>query len=305
MNRLLEIKNLKKYFILRGNFLFKRYRIKALDGISFNIKDKRNLGLVGESGSGKSTIAKIILRLLEPTEGKVYFLGRDFSELTKKDTREMRQKIQLIFQEPLNSLNPRHKIKEILEEPFKIFKIGDRNFREEKIKELLNLVGLSELSLQRYPHEFSGGQRQRICLVRAISLSPLLLILDEPLSSLDVSVQSQILNLLIDFQERFNIAYLFISHNLDVVKHISDELVIIYRGKIMEYGKTEEMIKKPLHPYTEFLLNPFKYEIKDINFDENLCPFLQRCYRRINKCFIFSPQIEKIDQDREISCHVV
>lgn len=256
-NTLLEVKNLKKYFNLRGGFLFQSSSgiIKAVDDISFSIKEGETFGLVGESGCGKSTTARVILRLIQQSSGSVIYDGEDLFSLNSKQMFKIRKDIQIIFQDPYASLSPRMTIGDIISEPLEIHKISDKSMRIRKVKELLDVVGLNPEHLNRYPHEFSGGQRQRIGIARALALTPRLLLCDEPVSALDVSVQAQILNLLADLQKEFNLTYLFIAHDLSVVKHVSDKVGVMYLGKLVEIADSTDLYSKPLHPYTMGLLS--------------------------------------------------
>src|ERR1700722_10831360 len=257
MEVLLEVKNLKKYFPVTSGLLRKEVaRVKAVDGISFKIHSGEVLGLVGESGSGKSQAGRAVIRLIEPTEGDVLFFGKDFLKLDKAQLKEMRKYIQMVFQDPYASLNPRKTIEESIGEGLVYHgMVKDNRERTEAVAEILRLVGLSTDALRRYPHQFSGGQQQRICIGRAIALKPKLIICDEALSALDVSVQAQIMNLLIDLQQTMNLSYLFISHDLAVIRHISDRVIVLYLGKIMESASAEELFSNPKHPYTQALLS--------------------------------------------------
>jgi len=256
-NILLEVKNLKKYFNLRGGFLFQSSSgiIKAVDDISFLIKEGETFGLVGESGCGKSTTARVILRLIHQSSGSVIYDGKDLFSLNHNQMFKIRRDIQIIFQDPYASLSPRMTIGDIISEPLEIHKIGNRSKRIKRVKELLDVVGLNPEHLNRYPHEFSGGQRQRIGIARALALTPRLLLCDEPVSALDVSVQAQILNLLADLQKEFNLTYLFIAHDLSVVKHVSNKVGVMYLGKLVEVADSADLYSKPLHPYTMGLLS--------------------------------------------------
>jgi oligopeptide transport system ATP-binding protein len=256
-NVLLKVKNLKKYFPVRGGILSKIIGyVQAVDEISFNIKEGETLGLVGESGCGKTTTGRTIIRLLEPTAGEVDFKGENVFKLSKEELRKTRRNIQIIFQDPFGSLNPRMTVGEIVGESLIIHKIAkNKKEKEERVKELLETVGLNAGHTRRYPHEFSGGQRQRIGIARALALNPKLIICDEPVSALDVSIQAQVMNLLEDLQEKFNLTYLFIAHDLSVVKHISDRVAVMYLGKIVELSSTSELYDNTQHPYTEALLS--------------------------------------------------
>jgi oligopeptide transport system ATP-binding protein len=253
---LLQVNDLKMHFpVKEGVFMRTGKYNKAVDGVSFSIKPGETLGLVGESGCGKSTLGRCIARLYQPSSGEVLFNGTDISRFSRKELMPIRRDIQMIFQDPMESLNSRHTVGDILAEPFVVQKMGDSAWRQKRVAELLNLVGLPARSVTRYPFEFSGGQRQRIGIARSIALDPRLIICDEPVSALDVSIQSQILNLLIDLQRELNLSYLFIAHDLAVVKHISDRIAIMYLGKIVEIGGGEEIYQNPQHPYTKSLIS--------------------------------------------------
>jgi len=254
---LIEVKNLKKYFQLRSGFFYTKSSgsVKAVDDISFYIKKGETFGLVGESGCGKSTTARLILRLIKPTDGTIEYKGVDLVKLKNSQMLNYRKEIQIIFQDPYASLSPRMTIGDIVNEPLEIHKIGDKRTRIKKIKEYLKIVGLNPEHLNRYAHEFSGGQRQRVGIARALVLQPELIICDEPVSALDVSVQAQILNLMLDLQKDFNLTYLFIAHDLSVVKYVSNRIGVMYLGKIVEVADSEELYAKPLHPYTMGLLS--------------------------------------------------
>lgn len=257
---LLEIKNLKKYFpVRRGVFRRVVANVKAVDGVSFFIREGETLGLVGESGCGKTTVGRTILRLIDPTAGSILFYNdnkpTDIAKLSQRAMKPLRRQMQIIFQDPYSSLNPRMTIGDIVGEPLVVHRIGTPVEREARVKELLEAVGLNPQYMKRYPHEFSGGQRQRIGIARALALGPKLIICDEPVSALDVSIQAQVLNLLEDLQKEFRLTYLFIAHDLSVVRHISDRVAVMYLGKIVEMAETEELFQKPKHPYTEALLS--------------------------------------------------
>jgi len=256
-NILLEVKNLKKHFILRSGFLFQGHKgsVKAVDDISFYIKEGETFGLVGESGCGKSTTARVILRLIEPTSGDVVYNGINIFDISHKQMFKVRREIQIIFQDPYASLSPRMTIGDIISEPLEIHNIGNRASKIKKVKELLKVVGLNPEHVNRYPHEFSGGQRQRIGVARALALTPTLILCDEPVSALDVSVQAQILNLMAGLQKEFNLTYLFIAHDLSVVRHVSNRVGVMYLGKLVEVANSEDLYKSSLHPYTRGLLS--------------------------------------------------
>jgi len=252
---LLDVSHLVKQFT-RGKGLFRRgTTLTAVDGVSFSIEEGETFGLVGESGSGKTTTGRCILRLVEPTSGEIRFRGEDVLALSRPRLREMRRHMQIVFQDPYSSLNPRMRARQIVEEPLIIHRLGDRPARRQRVAELFQLVGLDPAHLERHPHEFSGGQRQRIGLARALALNPSFLVLDEPVSALDVSVQAQVVNLLVELQERLKLTYLFIAHDLRLVEHVCGRVAVMYLGKIVELGPTSALFEAPRHPYTQALLS--------------------------------------------------
>lgn len=255
MEEVLRIENLKQHFISGKRLFSKGYTVKAVNGVSFSLNRGETLGLVGESGCGKSTLGRTILKLFEPTEGAIIFEGKDITSLNSKEMRPLRKEMQIVFQDPMESLNQRHTIGMILEEPFIIHGVGSAKERKDWVLELLDKVGLPRTSVNRYPHEFSGGQRQRIGIARAIALKPKLLICDESVSALDVSVQAQIINLLLKLQTEMNLAIIFISHDLSVVKQVSDNVAVMYFGEIVEYGSALEVYNNPQNDYTKKLLS--------------------------------------------------
>ncbi|MEN0658990.1 MAG: dipeptide ABC transporter ATP-binding protein [Caldibacillus thermoamylovorans] len=316
---LVEVKNLKKYFSTRkGVFGQKKSVVKAVDDVSFTIQKGETLGLVGESGCGKSTTGRMLMQLLEPTEGQIVFEGKDLSKLNKSEIRSARKNFQMIFQDPYASLNPRMKIKDIINEPL-IIHGYDKEQRERRVNELLDIVGLSPAQGDRYPHEFSGGQRQRIGIARALAISPKLIIADEPVSALDVSIQSQILNLLKDLQNEFHLTYLFISHNLSVVEHISDRVGVMYLGKIVEIADQETLYKNPLHPYTKSLLSAvpvpdpkikreriiLKGDIPSPANPPSGCTFHTRCPFATERCRQEVPTLRNVGNGQYVSCYLV
>jgi oligopeptide transport system ATP-binding protein len=252
---LLEVRHLSKSFSRKKGMFGKGTVVRAVDDVSFSIEKGETFGLVGESGSGKTTTGRCILRLIEPTAGEVLFDGRDVLKLSRGDLRRARRDMQIVFQDPYSSLNPRMRVSDIVEEPLVIHKLGSRAERRERVKQLFDLVGLNPDQLARYPHEFSGGQRQRIGLARALALNPSLIIADEPVSALDVSVQAQVVNLLMELQERLKLTYLFIAHDLRLVEHICSRVAVMYLGKIVEMGDTAKLFAAPQHPYTRALLS--------------------------------------------------
>lgn len=252
---LLEVRNLTKEFTRKKGVFGTATTVRAVDGVTFEIAEGETFGLVGESGSGKTTTGRCILRLIEPTAGEVRFKGEDVLGFSKKRMRQARREMQIVFQDPFSSLNPRMRVQTIVEEPLVIHGIGSRQERQLRVRELFELVGLDPSQLSRYPHEFSGGQRQRIGLARALALNPSLVIADEPVSALDVSVQAQVVNLLMDLQSRLKLTYLFIAHDLRLVRHICSRLAVMYLGRIVETGNAEAIFNEPAHPYTRALLS--------------------------------------------------
>jgi oligopeptide transport system ATP-binding protein len=317
-NILLRVNNLKNYFPVKAGLFRKTVDyVKAVDDISFYINEGETLGLVGESGCGKSTTGAAILRLEEPTEGEVYFEGKDILLLNKKELREMRKEIQLIFQDPYSSLNPRMTVADIIGEPLDIHHlVRSRKERNEKIKQLLGSVGLTSAHMNRYPHEFSGGQRQRIGIARSLAVNPKLIIADEPVSALDASIQAQIINLFQDLQREFGLTYLFISHDLCVVKHISDRVAVMYLGKIVEMTKKENLYNNPLHPYTKALLSAIpipdpshkRHRIileGDVPSSRNLpsgCRFHPRCPMVMDICSNMEPEFKDYGSSHYVAC---
>ena len=314
---LLEVKHLKKYFTLKGG----KGKVRAVDDISFSVQKGETFGVVGESGCGKSTLGRIILRLIEPTEGQIFLQGDSICDLGSRDLREKRKKMQMIFQDAMASLDSRQKIGNIIAEPLVVHGVGSKKERKTIVKNLLLKVGLSPDSTEKYPHEFSGGQRQRICIARAIALSPQLVIADEPISALDVSIQSQVLNLLVDLREEMALSYIFISHDLAVVEHICSRIAVMYLGQIVEMADTEELFDNPFHPYTRTLLSaiprpdPKKRNKKRIILQGDIpnpadvppgCRFHTRCPYVMDICRKEIPRVFEKETDKgfhSTQCH--
>ncbi|AZR73389.1 peptide ABC transporter ATP-binding protein [Anoxybacter fermentans] len=319
---LVEVKDLKIFFPIKSGF-FSRWRkeqkyIHAVNGVSFKINKGETLGLVGESGCGKSTTGRTILGLYEPTSGDILFEGQSIVNLLPKERFPYRRKMQMIFQDPYSSLNPRMKVKEIIAEPIITHKLVPEEELEDFIFQLMEKVGIDPDYANRYPHQFSGGQRQRIGIARALAMQPDFIVADEPISALDVSIQAQILNLLMDLQEEFGLTYLFIAHDLSVVKHISDRVAIMYLGKICEIGKTEEIFSNPLHPYTRALFDSIPrltttsksyHDVLEGDVPNpidlpNGCYFHPRCRYAMEVCRQKSPEMKSIE-NRQVACHLI
>jgi oligopeptide/dipeptide ABC transporter ATP-binding protein len=313
---LLQVRDLKKYFYREKFFSSDRKPIRAVDGITFSIRRGETLGLVGESGCGKTTAGKAILRLIEPTSGQLLFKGQNLLDLDREGLRRLRPSMQFIFQDPYESLNPRMKVGEIVGEGLEVHRIVQGRKKIERVSEILEKVGLHPGDAIRYPHEFSGGQRQRIGIARAIALNPELIVADEPVSALDVSIQAQILNLLMDLRDQLGLTYLFISHDLRIVKHISDRIAVMYLGKILEIADGEDLFRRPLHPYTQILLQaipkldpstrnqepPAPEEDHSFSIQRG-CLFQPRCPHTQKRCQIEEPLLLDEGDDHRVACH--
>jgi len=315
---LLQVRDLKKYFYRERMFSADKKPIRAVDGISFSIRKGETLGLVGESGCGKTTAGKAVLRLIEPTSGQILFKDQDILQLDREALRRTRPRMQFIFQDPYESLNPRMKVGEIVGEGLEVHRLARGTEKVRRVSEILEKVGLHSQDTERYPHEFSGGQRQRIGIARAVSLHPELIVADEPVSALDVSIQAQILNLLMDLRDQFGLTYLFISHDLRIVKHISDRIAVMYMGRIVEMAGAEDLFRRPLHPYTQLLLTaipklaprqPAEAETpaqeSRILPPESGCLFQPRCPHSKETCHSQDPVLLDHGEDHRVACHFV
>ena len=318
MENILEVKDLKKWFVTNETTFGKKEIVKAVDGITFKIKKKETLSLVGESGCGKTTTGKIVLRIFNPTSGSIFFEGTNITKLNRKEMMKYRRKMMIIYQDPFGSLDPRMTVKNTIAEPMEVHRLGTKKEIEEKVVELMEKVGLSPEYKNRYPHEFSGGQRQRIGIARALATNPTFIVADEPVSALDVSIQAQIINLLKDLQKEFGLTLLFISHDLSVVKHISDRVAVMYLGKIVEIASKKELFNNPKHPYTLALLsaipipNP-KAKKNEIILEGDLpspinppsgCRFHTRCPYAKPICKKEEPILKDIGNGHKVACHL-
>jgi len=314
---LLEVKNLKKYFPIKGGVFSRTVaNVKAVEDVSLNIKSGEVVGLVGESGSGKTTAGRAILRLIEPTEGEIIFNGTDIAKVSRSQMREYRKEMQIIFQDPFASLNPRMTVGDIIGEALDIHKLARGKAREERIVQLLERTGLSAQHMRRYPHEFSGGQRQRIGIARALAVDPQFIVADEPVSALDVSIQAQVVNLLQDLKEELGLTLLFIAHDLGVVEYISDRVVVMYLGRIMEIAPAKELYRNPVHPYTEALLSAVPIPDPTVKRDRTIlqgdipspinppsgCVFRTRCPIAVKECAEVVPPLEEVSPGHFKAC---
>ena len=309
-NILLEVRDLKKYFQTP------RGQLHAVDGVSFSIEKGRTLGLVGESGCGKSTTGRTILRLIEPTSGQVLFDGRDVAQLSRWELRKLRKNMQIIFQDPFSSINPRKTVAQTISQPLALHKICGKQEREEAVLEIMNVVGLAPRLLNSYPHELDGGRRQRVGIARALAMNPKFVVCDEPVSALDVSIQAQILNLMKELQEKHGLTYLFITHDLRVVNHFSDDIAVMYLGKLIEKAPAEELFARPVHPYTRALLSAIpipdidkkrerillKGEISSPINPPKACRFANRCYCAAERCFAEEPELKTVGNGHVAAC---
>jgi peptide/nickel transport system ATP-binding protein/oligopeptide transport system ATP-binding protein len=314
MSAFLELIDITKHFKVKSGLMgLKSDKVRAVDGVSLTVSKGETLGLVGESGCGKSTLAKCIMGLDKVTKGEIIFDGQ---AVTEWDEKELRRRMQMVFQDPYSSLNPRQKIGSIIREGLDIHKIGTRAERKARVEELLGLVGLRPEHGNRYPHEFSGGQRQRVAVARTLALNPQLIVCDEPVSALDVSVQAQVLGMLRDLQHKLGLTYVFISHDLSVVSHISDRVAVMYLGRIMELGPSQTLFKDPKHPYTEALLSavlppdptsqpeqiPLNGDMPSPMNPPTGCPFHPRCPKAFDKCAIGRPDLKEVGSDTQVAC---
>jgi oligopeptide transport system ATP-binding protein len=320
---ILEVRDLVKHFPLTKGVVFKKQigAVKAVDGVSFDLTRGETLGIVGESGCGKSTLAKLLMVLERPTSGEVRFEGEDIYALKGRRLREMRRHVQIVFQDPYSSLNPRMTVGDIIGEPFEIHpEVAPKGDRDRKVKDLLDVVGLNPEHINRYPHQFSGGQRQRIGIARGLALNPSIIICDEPVSALDVSVQAQVINLLDSLQSEFNLSYIFIAHDLSVVRHISDRVGVMYLGKLVEFGNEEQIYSRPTHPYTQALLSAVPVPDPQGREDRHRivltgdppspvdppsgCRFRTRCWKAQDICAAEEPPLQVRDNsDHPSACH--
>jgi oligopeptide/dipeptide ABC transporter ATP-binding protein len=319
MPPLIEVTDLKKYFPIRKGILSRTVgNVLAVDGVSFSINEGETLGLVGESGCGKTTVGRTVLRLIEPTSGQIKLRGQDISGLSKTELRPLRRQMQIVFQDPFSSLNPRIRVGKIVGEPLKVHGVGDKQERRERVAQLFKKVGLRPEQIDNYPHQFSGGQRQRVSIARALALDPGFIVADEPVSALDVSIQAQVINLLVDLQRDLGLSYLFVSHNLAVVEHISHRVAVMYLGRIVEYADKASLFANPRHPYTEALLaavplpdpalSRTKHRVTgDVPSPINPpsgCHFHPRCPIAEARCAVERPPLREVAPGHQVSCHL-
>lgn len=317
-NALIETVGLKKYYQGKRSLGKKPDIVKALDGVSLSLSPGETLGVVGESGCGKSTLGRSILRLIQATDGDVLYRGESLMSLSASAMREMRKKLQIVYQDPYASLNPRMTVREIVQAPLDAFKLGTQTQRRERVAKILERVSMGPQMMERFPHEFSGGQRQRIVIARALVLEPEFVVCDEPVSALDVSVRSQVLNLMRDLQKEMDLTYLFISHDLSVVRHISDRVAVMYLGHVVEVSEKKELFANPCHPYTKALMSAIP--VPDVDFKRNRivlegdiptpinppsgCPFHTRCPNAMPQCAEIYPEMKQVNQDHKVACHL-
>jgi len=315
---LLEVNGLKKYFPITGGLFGRKHgEVKAVDDVSFYVKKGETLGIVGESGCGKSTTGRLLMRLIEASDGRIIFEDKEITRMSKSELRKTRRDIQMVFQDPYASLNPRHSVEQILEEPLIVHGIGTKEERQKQVREMLEVVGLSRYHAKRYPHQFSGGQRQRIGIAKALMTKPKLIIADEPVSALDVSIQAQVLNLMKDIQKEFQLTYIFIAHDLSVVRHISDRVGVMYLGRLIELSDSEELYENPKHPYTKALLSSVPVPDPDIRRKTILiegelpspanpptgCAFHTRCSQVMESCKTVRPKEHNLN-GHFVACHL-
>lgn len=316
---ILEVDNLKKYFPIKSKLLKRQVgNVKAVNNVSFTLQEGETMGIVGESGCGKSTLARVLMNIYPPTSGQIYFNGKDLAKLSPQEQKKQCLNIQMVFQDPYSSLNPKMKVKDIIAEPIWVNGVASKAEAMEQTKELLKIVGLRENDGEKYPHQFSGGQRQRVGIARAIALNPKIIIADEAVSALDVSIQAQILNLLKELKKKYGLSYIFISHNLSVVKHISDKVGVMYLGKMVEYAGKQELYENAMHPYTKALLSAapvmgrrdktgriiLKGDIPNPADPPTGCPFHTRCSFCRNICREKEPELEAADENQWVACHI-
>ncbi len=317
----LEVKNLKKYFELKSGWFQKPNILKAVDDVSFSIAKGETMGLVGESGCGKTTIGRTVLKLYEPTDGQILYQGAEITRLNDKEMQAFRRKMQMIFQDPYTSLDPRKNVMDIIAEPIRFMRLKQGKDVGDRVRELVELVGLKPDHINRYPHEFSGGQRQRIGIARALAAEPEFIVCDEPISALDVSIQAQIINILEELQERYKFTYLFISHDLAMVRHISNQVGVMYLGNLLEYAQADELYENMLHPYTKALISAEPIADPDLAAasqrivlegdvlspinPKDECPFCSRCAYVKDVCRQSKPELKKVNEMHYVACHLL